>query len=94
MKVSEIMRIDVVSARPGMKVADVASQMVRSHISGMPVTDDSGKVVGMITEGDLLRRAETHTERHRPRWLQVLLGPGRLAEEYVKSHARKVEDVM
>jgi predicted transcriptional regulator len=47
-----------------------------------------------VTEGDLLRRAETGTERQRPRWLELLLGPGRLANEYVHSHGRKVKEVM
>lgn len=94
MKVANFMRIDVVTARPNMNVSDVASQMVRSHVSGMPVVDDDDNIIGIVTEGDLLRRAEAGTDRHRPRWLQILMGPARLADEYVKSHALKVEDVM
>jgi CBS-domain-containing membrane protein len=69
--------------------------MLQYAISGLPVVDAADRVVGIITEGDLLRRTETGTERrHRPRWLEFLLGPGRLAEEYVHSHSRKVEEVM
>ncbi len=94
MKVSDYMRIETITASADMKASDVASQMVRSHVSGMPVVDKSNKVVGIITEGDLLRRAEIETEHHRPRWLQFLLGSSRLAEDYVKSHARTVKDIM
>ena len=94
MNVADFMRIDVVVARPSMNVADVASQMVRSHVSGMPVVDENENVIGIVSEGDLLRRAEAGTDHHRPRWLQFLMGSSRLADEYVKSHGLKVKDVM
>jgi CBS domain-containing protein len=68
--------------------------MLARNISGLPVVDKQGKLVGMVTEGDLLRRAETATQRRRPRWLEYLIGPGRLADEYTRSHGRKVDDVM
>jgi CBS domain-containing protein len=68
--------------------------MLQKGISGLPVVDDAGKPVGMLTEGDLLRRAETQTERKRSRWLEILLGPSRLAEEYVHAHSRRVKEVM
>jgi hypothetical protein len=58
------------------------------------VIDEAGQLVGILTEGDLLRRGETGTERQRPRWLEILLGPGRLASEYVRTHGRKVDDIM
>jgi hypothetical protein len=60
----------------------------------LPVVDTDDHVVGIVTEGDFLRRTETGTQRKRPRWLQFLVGPGRLAEEYVRSSSRKIEDVM
>src|SRR5262249_18475060 len=59
-----------------------------------PVVDDKGSLVGIVTEGDFLRRAETGTERKRPRWLEFFTRPGRLADEYVQSHGRKVSEVM
>jgi CBS domain-containing protein len=58
------------------------------------VVDPKGEVVGIITEGDLLRRAETGAATHHPRWLEFLLGPGRLAAEYTRAHARQVGEVM
>jgi CBS domain-containing protein len=68
--------------------------MLRHGVSGMPVVDEQGRPVGMLTESDLLRRTELGTERTRPRWLCFLLGPGKLAEEYTHTHGRLVSDVM
>jgi CBS-domain-containing membrane protein len=58
------------------------------------VVEKDGRLVGIVTEGDFLRRAETGTQRRRPRWLEFLVGPGRLAQDYARAHARKVADVM
>src|SRR5204862_7035183 len=74
-------------------LAQAIRLMLDNNVSGLPVVSD-GKVVGILTEGDLLRRSETGTERHRPRWLEILMGPGRLAGEYVRTHGRKVEEIM
>lgn len=75
-------------------LGDAVRLMLQKGISGLPVVDETGKPVGMLTEGDLLRRAETHTERKRSRWMELLLGPSRLAEEYVHVHSRRVKEVM
>jgi CBS-domain-containing membrane protein len=68
--------------------------MLQHRISGLPVVDSDGYVVGIVTEGDFLRRADTGTQRKRTRWVEFLVGPGRLAEEYVRSSSRRIEDVM
>jgi CBS-domain-containing membrane protein len=68
--------------------------MLQKRVSGLPVIDADGNLAGIVTEGDLLRRAETGTERKRPRWLEFVLGPGRLADEYVRTHGRKVAEIM
>lgn len=94
MKAADVMRHRVVTIAPTASVAEAAQVMLEHGISGLPVVDAKGAIVGMVTEGDLLRRAETGTERQRPRWLEFLLGPGRLAGEYVRTHGRKVEEVM
>src|ERR1051325_7186243 len=61
----------------------------------MPVVDADGVVVvGMVTEGDLLRRAETGTQRRHAHWLEFLISPGRLARDYTNANARKVGEVM
>ncbi|HTO61356.1 MAG TPA: CBS domain-containing protein [Bradyrhizobium sp.] len=94
MHAADVMTTKVLSAGPDTSVADAARLMVSNNISGLPVIDGAGRLAGIVTEGDFLRRAETGTERHRTRWLEFLLGPGRLADEYVRTHAQRVEEVM
>jgi CBS domain-containing protein len=94
MSASDVMTRNVASIGRDAPIGDAIRLMLNHRISGLPVVDGSGKVVGMLTEGDLLRRAETQTERQRPRWLELLLGPGRLADEYVRTHGRKVGEIM
>ncbi len=94
MKVADVMTRRVISVKPDTLVAEAARLMLQDNISGLPVIDSRNELVGIVTEGDFLRRAETGTERQRPRWLELLLGPGRLADEYVRTHGRKVEEVM
>jgi CBS domain-containing protein len=94
MNARDVMTKDVVSVSPDTSVAEMVRLMLEKHISGLPVLDRNGNLVGIVTEGDCLRRAETGTERKRPRWLELLTGTGKLAQEYVHSHGRKVSEVM
>ena len=94
MKASDVMTRSVVSVGRRTPIAEAIRLMLANHVSGLPVLDADGKVVGILTEGDLLRRSETGTERQRPRWLEIVMGPGRIAGEYVRTHGRRVEDVM
>ncbi len=94
MQAQEIMTKDVATVRPETKLADAIGIMLDRHVSGLPVTDADGRLLGVLTEGDLLRRTETGTEPTRPRWLDFLMGPGRLAADYVRTHSRQVGDLM
>ena len=94
MKAADIMSSRVISVAAKAPVTTAIQLMLLNHISGLPVVDESGKLVGIVSEGDFLRRAETGTERRRPDWLEFVLGPGRLADEYVRTHGRTVADVM
>jgi CBS domain-containing protein len=94
MKAAEIMTRHVVTVGRDTPIAQAIRLMLDNRVSGLPVLDDDGKVVGIVTEGDLLRRSETGTERHRSRWREILMGPGRMASEYVRSHGRKVAEIM
>ena len=94
MKAEDVMTRDVISIDPDATVLQAARLMLQHHISGLPVVDKEGKLVGVLSEGDFLRRRETKTERHRSRWLEFLMGPGRIAAEYSHSHGRKVSEVM
>jgi CBS domain-containing protein len=94
MKASEIMARNVITVGADASANDAVRLMLQNKISGLPVVNAAGELVGMVTEGDFLRRAETGTETQRPRWLQVLMGTGKLADEYVRSHGRKVSSIM
>jgi CBS-domain-containing membrane protein len=94
MYAADIMTRPVISVAPETKIAEAARLMLQHRISGLPVVDASGAIVGIVTEGDLVRRSEIGTERHRARWVELLIGPGRLARDYVDAHARTVGDVM
>ena len=68
--------------------------MLANHVSGLPVLDESGTLVGVVTEGDLLRRAEIGTEGKQAGWLKALLQPAAVAADYVATHSRHVSGVM
>jgi CBS domain-containing protein len=94
MKAADIMVTDVITVKPDSHVEDVAGLMLANRISALPVVDDAGALVGIVSEGDLLRRAESGTGHERAWWLKMLMSQENLAAEYVKEHARKVGDVM
>ena len=94
MKAKDVMTSPVLSVELDTPVLEAIQIMLQKRISGLPVRDKGGNLVGILTEGDFLRRVETGTERRRSRWLELLVGPGRLAEEYTHAHGRRVEDVM
>jgi CBS domain-containing protein len=68
--------------------------MVSSRISALIVFDAIGAPVGILSEGDLMRRAELGCEKRRPRWLEFLAGGGRAARDYARSHGRRVHEIM
>src|SRR4051812_46615688 len=92
MRARHVMTRDVVSVTPDTTVVETAKTMLNSHVSGVPVMDGD-RVVGMITEGDLMRRAELTTER-RPWWLGLVSSPEDQAKAYAKAHGLRVKDVM
>jgi CBS domain-containing protein len=94
MQVRDVMTQNVISIGVNETVVAAARLMLQSDISGLPVVDAEGNLVGMVTEGDFLRRHELGTQKRRPKWFEFLLGPGRMAEEYVHASGRKVGDVM
>jgi CBS domain-containing protein len=94
MKAKDVMTPNVITVAPDASILDALRLMLTHKISGLPVVDRYGNLAGMVTEGDFLRRAETGTERKRPRWVEFLLGPGTLARDYAHSHARRIDEVM
>jgi CBS domain-containing protein len=94
MKVEALMTRSVQTVSPEASLAEAAKIMLDHHISGLPVVEADGKVVGMLTEADLLYRAELGTEPPPPGRLQTFLHPDRPALEYMRSHGRKVAELM
>ena len=94
LRAGDVMQTNVVTTNGDVSVTDAALTMLRHKISGLPVIGWDRRLIGIVTEGDLLRRAEIGTERHRAAWLELLRGPGRAAEEYTAAHARKISEVM
>jgi CBS-domain-containing membrane protein len=85
MKAYDVMTWGVISVEASAPVMRAAQIMLENKISGLPVVDSSGNLIGIVTEGDFLRRSEIGTQRRRPRWLEFLIGPGRLATDYVRA---------
>src|ERR1700744_1047396 len=94
MRARQIMTKDVITVTPHTTVEEAARIMLRTHISGLPVLNDAGRLVGMVSESDFLRRSEIGTGRKRPAWLQFFAGPGKAAAEFIHERGRKVGDVM
>jgi CBS domain-containing protein len=94
MKASDIMTMGVTTVRPDTTIEHAARVMLEHRISGLPVVNAQGKLLGIVTERDLLRREEIGTARHRPSWLEIWLSRRQLAQEYAQEHGRQVEHVM
>ena len=94
MRAHQIMTRNVITVGPDCSILDAANLMLRNHVSGLPVLDESGELVGIVSEGDFLRRSEIGTQRKRPSWLQFFTSTGHLADEFVNERGRKIEDVM
>jgi CBS domain-containing protein len=94
MQVRDVMTRNVITVAPEQSILIAARLMLQHRVSGLPVVDGNGALVGIVTEGDFLRRNEIGTARRRPKWLEFIIGPGRLADEYVHASGRKVAEIM
>jgi CBS domain-containing protein len=94
MKAADVMVSSVISVRSDATVQEVADVLLKNRISGVPVIGLEGELLGIVSEGDLIRRPEAGTLRRPSWWLSLLGSKEELASEYIKSHSRKVTDVM
>jgi CBS domain-containing protein len=94
MKARDVMVTSVITVKPDTSIQEVAQTFVDRHISGAPVLDGQGRLIGIVSEGDLLHRSEAGTQRKRSWWLHWLTRRETLASDYVKEHAQHVVDVM
>src|SRR5271169_2663931 len=94
MRAHQIMTRPVISVSPESTIVDAANIMLQKHVSGLPVLDATGRLVGIISEGDFIRRSEIGTERKRGRFLKFILGSGKAATDFVHEHGGKVGEIM
>jgi CBS-domain-containing membrane protein len=94
MRAIDVMTSDVITIDENASVHTAAKLLMEHDISAVPVVDKDNRVIGMVSEGDLLHRAETGTEQWRSWWLEMMASRNQLATEYIKSHSDKVRDVM
>ena len=94
MKAVDVMVRDVITIGPEDTVADAAKLIAQNDVSALPVVDDDGELVGVISEGDLMNREEIGTEVHHPWWIEAVTPAATLATEFAKAHGKKVEEVM
>src|SRR5947209_5734287 len=94
MQAKDVMTPHVITIAADAAIDEAVRLMLQYRISGLPVLGPQGELAGIITEGDFLRRGALGTQRRRKRWVEFLVGPGRLADEYVHARGRKVGEVM
>ena len=94
MRAHQIMTRPVFTVPPDTSILEAAQLMLKHHISGLPVVDAAGKLVGIVSEGDFLRRSEIGTQRRHNRFLKLILGPGQAATDFVHEHGCKVAEIM
>lgn len=88
MRVKEAMTLGLIGIPETATLWEALDVLLRTRISAVAVLGASGEPVGILSEGDLLRRAEIGTQKQRPRWLEFLIGGGRAAEEYARERSR------
>ncbi len=91
---ADVMTHDVVTVHADTTVKEIAEILLAKGISGVPVVDDAGALAGIVSEGDLIHRVENETERRSSWWLELFADRERMAQNFIKSHARKAGDVM
>ena len=94
MNARDVMVRDVITIAPRDSVAQAARLIAQNDVSALPVIDDHGRLVGIISEGDLMNREEIGTEIHHPWWIEAVTPGATLAAEFAKSHGKRVEEVM
>jgi len=94
MHARDIMTSPVITARPNSSILDLIGLMLEKHISAIPIETSDGKLAGLVSEGDLIRRSEIGARDYSSWWLAAIGGKLRLADDFVKTHGMKAEEVM
>jgi CBS domain-containing protein len=94
MKAQDVMVRDLVTVGPDADVTDAVNLLSEHDISALPVVDEDGDLIGILSEADLLEREALGAEHHRPWWIETLMPASTLAEEFAKAHGKKVSELM
>jgi CBS domain-containing protein len=94
MRAIDVMVRDVVTVNPDTDVAEAIKLLSEHDVSALPVVDEAGNLIGVLSEADLIHRVEIGTEKRRPWWQEAVTGASTLAEEFAKSHGKRVEEIM
>ena len=94
MQARDIMTASVATVRPDTEVSEIAKHLLARHISALPVVVDRDKVIGIVSEGDLMCRSENQTERQTPWWFRMFAEPQDRARDYIKSHGLHAREIM
>lgn len=94
MQAREIMSVNVATVSASSTVAEAAQLLLARHISGAPVMDEAGRLVGIVSEGDFLRRQEIAGDARPSWWLQLFRTETEQALDYMKAHSKSVKDIM
>jgi len=94
MRAHQIMTRPVITVTPETSILEAAKTMLRRHVSGLPVVDAAGKLVGIVSEGDFIHRGEIGTPRRRSWFMRFILGPGQAATDFVREHGSKIAEIM
>lgn len=94
MQATDVMTKDVITVSPEAEVREIVELLIRHRISALPVVTADQRVVGIVSEGDLMRRVENTTDKRDSWWLSALFSGSNDAEKYIKSHGRKAVDIM
>jgi len=94
MNAADIMTTSVITVRADTGVREIAELLLANRISAVPVIDDEQKVLGIVSEGDLMRRLESDSEKRHSWWIENFFSESHDAEHYIKAHGRTASDVM
>ena len=94
MQVKDIMTQNVVTVTAKSPVEEIAKLLLARHVSAVPVVDESGAVLGLVSEGDLMRRVADKDKPRRSWWLEFFADPSNDAADYIKTHGRTAADIM
>ncbi|MFB9263294.1 CBS domain-containing protein [Bradyrhizobium erythrophlei] len=94
MRVHQIMTRPVIAVTPDTTIVEAANIMLKYRISGLPVVDAMGKLTGIVSEDDFIRRSEIGTQHGPGRWLDFVFRPEQSAIDYIRQHGRKISEIM